>query len=174
MPDTAETATRPRRSRSRAAKLCLHGYPAIPDPRGCAACWTKHPSYVKPKPASRAAPDLSHHVTCELCFLPSQPGAPPLRRVRKAEEISAKYAHDVCPSDTMTAPTPPRRKRRQFRRALASSLRRYMRRQFRILKARRKRASLLCIAMAQQKRSLAAKAQQVKEKQRARPARVAG
>lgn len=153
----------PKRKRARKPKLCAHGYPAIPDPRGCAACWTKHPGYVKPKPKTRKElkeqkpPEDTRQVTCEKCFLPSQPGAPPLRRIiTEASDEPVKYAHRACPSDKMGGAVP-RKLRRSLRQGLARSLRSHMRKMLRIERSRRERAVVLRIETARAKRLLAAK-----------------
>lgn len=167
----------PKRRRTKKPKLCTHGYPAIPNPRGCAACWTKHPGYVKPKPKERAVPVFAQQVTCEKCFLPSQTGMPPLRRMAAPKGEPAKYAHTVCPSDTMAGATSPRRIRRFLRRTLVGSLRRHMRKMARIQHARRERASVLRIETARLERLLAIKERQEKEEKaraRKRPSRAAG
>lgn len=156
---------KPKRRRTKKPVLCEHGYPAIPDPRGCAACWTKHPGYVKSKPKERKPPEGVRQATCERCFLPAQGGAPPLVRITEASDRPAKYAHRVCPSDTMTAATLPRRQKRSFRQSLARSLRGHMRKMLRIERARHERAVVLRIETVRAERLLAAKK---KEKARAR------
>jgi uncharacterized membrane protein len=162
---------KPKRRRPKKSKLCEHGYPSIPDPRGCAACWTKHPGYTKPKPKERKPPEGIHQVTCEKCFLPAQSGSPPMVRIAAPAGEAAKYEHRVCPSDMMAGATLPRRQRRSFRRGLASSLRRHMRKMVRIKRARRERAVVLRIETARAERLLAAKE---KEKRGRRKARAAG
>lgn len=156
---------KPKRRRTKQPKLCTHGYPAIPHPRGCAACWTKHPGYVKPKPKERTITEGIRQVTCEQCFLPAQTGAPPLMRLAGAANEPAKYEHRVCPADAMAGATLPRSKKRSLRQALASSIRRHMRKMLRIQRARRERAVVLRIETARAERLLAAKE---KEKPRAR------
>lgn len=149
----------PKQKRRRAKKpmLCDHGYPAIPDPRGCAACWTKHPGYVKQEPKERKPTKDIRQVTCEKCFLPAQTGSPPLVRLASAEAAPAKYEHRPCPSDTTGGATLPRAKRRSFRRTLTASLRSHMRKMIRIEHSRRDRVRVLRVATAREERLLAAK-----------------
>ena len=148
---------KPKRHRTKKPKLCDHGYPAIPDPRGCAACWTKHPGYVKPEAKERKPPKGIRQVTCEKCFLPAQTGAPPLVRLAEASEVPAKYEHQLCPSDTTGGATLPRAKHRSFRRTLAASLRSHMRKMIRIERSRRDHVRVLRVATALAERLLAAK-----------------
>lgn len=147
---------KPKRVRTKKPKLCDHGYPAIPDPRGCAACWKKHPGYVKPKPKALKPKEDIRQATCEKCFLPSQSGTPPLMRISEASDVP-KYAHRVCPSAATAAAGLPRRQKRALRRGLASSLCSHMGKMRCIKRARRERAVVLNIQMARAKRLLATK-----------------
>jgi hypothetical protein len=163
---------KPKRRRTRKPKLCDHGYPAIPDPRGCAACWTKHPGYIKPKPKVRVPLEGTQQVSCEKCLLPAQTGTPPLVRLAGAPDEPAKYEHLVCPSDAMAGATLPRSKKRALRQGLVRSLRSHMRKMLRIERSRHERAVVLRIETARAERLLAAKE---KEKSRGRrKARAAG
>ncbi len=149
---------KPKRRRAKKPKLCEHGYPAIPNPRGCAACWTKHPGYVKQEPKAKEAKlKVVRHVTCETCFLPSQTGAPPLVRLAEEPDTPAKYGHRVCPSDTVAGAVPSRERRRSFRQTLARSLRSHMRKMLGIERTRHQRVRVLRIETAHAERLLAAK-----------------
>jgi len=140
----AKVTKRLRKPRAKKVKLCVHGFPSIPDPRGCATCWNKHPGFVKAKPAVHPAPDMSHAVACEKCFLPSQRGFPPLRRVPNSSP--AVYEHLLCPPDVNAAPAPDRRFMRGIRRTIRQSLRRHLRKMIHIQKARNERAVVLRMA----------------------------
>jgi len=138
--------------RRRKAKLCDHGYPSIPDPRGCAICWTKHPGFAKPKSVATPPPDMSHAITCEKCFLPSQTGFPPLRRVKDSKP--AIYEHTLCPPDVNAGPAPARRIMRDLRQTLRRSLRRHLRKMLRIEHARHERGVILRMAEARLTRAV--------------------
>lgn len=157
--DTPEQAKQELRRRLKRPKLCDHGYPAIPDPRGCAIHWTRHPGYVKPEAKEPMPPKDVRQVTCEKCFLPAQIGAPPLVRLAGAPDEAAKYEHLVCPSDTAAAAAPPRDRRRLFRRRLTASIRSHLRKMLRIKTARRQRIRVLRVETARTERLLAAKEQ---------------
>jgi hypothetical protein len=161
---------KPKRRRTKKPKLCEHGYPAIPNLRGCAACWTKHPGYVKPKREERKPPADVRQVTCEKCFLPSQPGLPPLRLlVTKAPDEPAKYAHRAClAEDDSPGGRLPRKMRRALRQGLVRSLRSHLRKMFRIERARRERAVVLRIEAARAERLLAAKRKESRGRRKAR------
>ena len=148
---------KPKRRRTKKPKLCDHDRPAIPALRGCATCWTKHPGYVKPKPKVRKPQEGIRQVTCEKCLLPSQTGTSPLVRLKGVRGRAAKYEHRICPSNTIVGATLSRERRRAFRRMLAASLRRHMRKMIRIETARRARVRVLRIETARAERLLAAK-----------------
>lgn len=152
------TKKQTRRPRAKKVKLCVHGFPSIPDPRGCATCWNKHPGFVKAKPIVHPAPDMSHAITCEKCFLPSQRGFPPLRRVPDSKP--AVYTHLLCPPDVNAGPMPERRIMRGLRRTLRRSLRRHMRKMIHIQKARHERGVILRMAEARLTRAVIAAAEE--------------
>lgn len=164
----------PKHKRTRKPKLCEHGYPAIPNPRGCAACWTKHPGYVKPKPKEQQAeqklPEGSRQITCEKCFLPSQTGAPPLRVIATDDpDEPTKYRHRACVAeDTTPGGRLSRTRKRRFRRGLAGALRQHRRKTIRIERARRERAVVLRIETARAERLLAAKRKESRGRRKAR------
>lgn len=149
---------KPKRRRTNRPKLCTHGYPAIPDPRGCIACWKRHPGYVKPKVVARQPIPFPTSVSCEKCFMPSQTGFPPLRRVVGSKP--ATYEHATCPPNTNAEPAPARRAMRALRRMLRASLRRHIRKMLNIHRQRQEQALILRMAERRLARAVIAAAEE--------------